>query len=322
MVYRIEINSRTDKNRCSPGLALARHASHHLVDETPSKVGRSRFPREKKSTCGDNRHIWIQWHQWCALGEMVERGDKEQGQLVNGILKLGQSVHPVGEGRSKLECQRDKRSECKEKDCSKPFCALAAQVVEAKPLFLGPKKKEVGDFKLLHAFHHTQLHPYFFATKEEKKTEISPHRTKLDQKEQAQRKSTQQGTHMADSDDEPVAPRRPQPKPKPRSRMGAKQSAMASPDGAPSSSSTNSGSALNGSTSPSRHSRIRVIEDDFFSKAKSYRPPKREGKKIVTSSLDWLRANITALRDEHGSFLFPSSNRILFQSQNLYPRRN
>ncbi|KAG0329598.1 hypothetical protein BG000_012027 [Podila horticola] len=81
---------------------------------------------------------------------------------------------------------------------------------------------------------------------------------------------------MADSDDEPVAPRRPQPKPKPRSRMGAKQSAMASPDEAPSSSCTNSGSALNGSTSPSRHSRIRVIEDDFFSKAKSYRPPKRE----------------------------------------------
>ncbi|KAG0074815.1 Protein esc2 [Podila epicladia] len=81
---------------------------------------------------------------------------------------------------------------------------------------------------------------------------------------------------MADSDEEPVAPKRPQPKPKPRSRMGAKQSTMASPDGTPSSSSTNSSSTLNGSTSPSRHTRIRVIEDDFFSKAKSYRPPKRE----------------------------------------------
>ncbi|KAG0354997.1 hypothetical protein BG005_006046, partial [Podila minutissima] len=81
---------------------------------------------------------------------------------------------------------------------------------------------------------------------------------------------------MADSDEEPVAPRRPQPKPKPRSRMGAKQSTMASPDGTPSSSTTNSSSTLNGSTSPNRHTRIRVIEDDFFSKAKSYRPPKRE----------------------------------------------
>ncbi|KAG0037913.1 hypothetical protein BGZ82_001557 [Podila clonocystis] len=80
---------------------------------------------------------------------------------------------------------------------------------------------------------------------------------------------------MADSDEEPVVPRRPQPKPKPRSRMGAKQSAMASPDG-PSSSSTNSSLNLNGSTSPSRHTQIRIIEDDFFSKAKSYRPPKRE----------------------------------------------
>lgn len=86
-------------------------------------------------------------------------------------------------------------------------------------------------------------------------------------------------TYMADSDEEPVAPRRPQPKPKPRSRMGAKQSTMASPDGTPSSSTTNSSSTLNGSTSPNRHTRIRVIEDDFFSKAKSYRPPKREGNK-------------------------------------------
>lgn len=45
------------------------------------------------------------------LGEMVERGDKEQGQLVNGILKLSQSVHPVW--RSKWNVKVAKESECR-----------------------------------------------------------------------------------------------------------------------------------------------------------------------------------------------------------------
>ncbi|KAF8935523.1 hypothetical protein BGZ52_009899 [Haplosporangium bisporale] len=81
---------------------------------------------------------------------------------------------------------------------------------------------------------------------------------------------------MADSDEEPVVPRRPQPKPKPRSRrMGAKNAdSMGSPNRTPSSSNSNSTNDL--STSPTQHSRIRVIEDDFFSKAKSYRPFRRE----------------------------------------------
>lgn len=60
------------------------------------------------STCGDNRHNRIKWHQWCTLGEMVERGDKEQGQLVNGILKLSQSVHPVWRSKWNVKVGKEK----------------------------------------------------------------------------------------------------------------------------------------------------------------------------------------------------------------------
>ena len=47
-------------------------------------------------TCVDDRDVGVEWHEGGLLCEVVERGDEEQGQLVDRILQLRESV--LGQG--------------------------------------------------------------------------------------------------------------------------------------------------------------------------------------------------------------------------------